>query len=110
MRSTCFSLALAVAALAFVSVPGARAQYVSVYYGPGYGYGTYYDPGYYYPPTYYTPGVYPYGTYAVPSYYWSANVYYAPRVRGWSYGTYYPYANQYLYSYGYRTYPGRWRR
>ena len=107
MRSTGFSPVLAAAALAFVAVPDARAQYVSVYYGPGYS--AYYDPGYYPYPTYYTPGVYTYGAYA-PPYSWSANVYYAPRARVWTYGTYYPYTNQYQYYYGYRTYPRRWRR
>jgi len=96
-----FALALAVAALALVAPPEARAQYgpgVTVYYGPAsYSYG-YYDPGYYYVPSY---------SYA-PSVYWYGNYYTAPRSRGYSYGAYSPYTNQYYYQY--RVSPRRWRR
>jgi hypothetical protein len=102
MRSTLFSLALAVAALAFVAAPDARAQWgpgVSVYYGPTY-YPpvSYYDPGVYYAPSY---------SYA-PPYYWYGSYYTAPLSRGWAYQSYYPYTNQYYYSY--RMYPRYWRR
>jgi hypothetical protein len=48
MRSTLFALALAVAALAAVAAPDARAQWVYVYDGPGY-----YPSAYYYGPAYY---------------------------------------------------------
>ena len=83
MRSTIFSLALAVAVLAFVAAPDARAQWV--YSGPTY----YYGPAYY-PPVYYTPYV---AGYYGPSYYWYGNYYNAPAYRGWSYGSYSPYTN-----------------
>jgi len=100
MRTTLFSLALAVAALAFVAAPEARAQGVYVYGSPAY-----------YPPVnYYNPGVYytvPSYSY-VPPYYWYGNYSVAPRSRGWSYGAYSPYTNEYYYQY--RTYPRRWRR
>jgi hypothetical protein len=105
MRFSVCSLVLAAAALAFVAVPGARAQYV--YYDPGYY--AYYNPTYYnVAPTYYTAPGYPYGAY-VPPYYYSANYYATPRGRVWSYGSYYPYTNQYQFYYGYRTYPRRYR-
>jgi len=113
MRTTLFSLALAVVVLAFVAVPDARAQYgpgVSVYYGPGYSPYGYYSSGYYDPGLYYVPSY----SYAVPSYsyaapyYWSGGYYLAPRYRGWSYGAYSPYTNQYYYQY--RVSPRRWRR
>jgi hypothetical protein len=58
---------------------------------------------------YYTPGVYTYGA-SVSPYYHSANYYVTPRARVWSYGSYYPYTNQYQFYYGYRTYPPRFRR
>jgi hypothetical protein len=97
MRSTFLSLALAVAVLAFVAAPDARAQWV--YAGP-----TYYSGPAYYPPVYSTPYV---TGYYGPSYYWYGNYYNAPAFRGWSYGAYSPYTNTYFYRYG--VYPRRWR-
>ena len=94
MRCSAFSLALAAVALSFVAAPDARAQYVSVYYDSGYS--LYYAPTYYPPAYYYSPGVYAYGAYA-PSPYWYGSYYYGPGYRGWYYGSYSPYTNQYYW-------------